>query len=111
MVTVWDQSSSTSMHITSPGGKKWTKNALTGSLSRHEGILNNQIYRGRVIWNMKSLTINPEIGGKNYYMNPENEWVITQHEDLRIVSDELWECCETLKQRYKKTAQTQKIPD
>ena len=95
-------------NITSPGGKKWTKNALAGSLSRHEGILNNQIYRGCVIWNMKSLFINPETGGKNYYMNPENEWVITQHEDLRIVFDELWERCEILKQRYKKQPKRRK---
>jgi hypothetical protein len=86
-----------SREIPSPRGGEWQKTALIGSIKRYEGLLCNQLYRGRVIWNQKSKRINPETGGKNYFVNPESEWVITEREDLRIVSEELWTRCDLRK--------------
>ena len=84
-------------NVLSPRKSKWTKQSLLGSKARREGILCNEIYRGRAIWNMKSKSINPDTGGKNYKMNPESEWKVTQQEHLRIISDELWAKCDIRK--------------
>ena len=83
--------------IPSPRGGQWQKTALIGSIKRHEGLLCNQLYRGRIIWNMKSKHINPETGGKNYFVNPQSEWVIHDDENLRIISEELWARCDLRK--------------
>ena len=74
-----------------------------GSKVSREGILCNEIYRGRSIWNMKSKSINPDTGGVNYYMNPESEWQVTQLEHLRLISEELWAKCEVRKYAKKST--------
>ncbi|NQY81569.1 MAG: recombinase family protein [Alphaproteobacteria bacterium] len=56
--------------IPSPTGGLWTKQSINGNRKRRGGILNNEIYRGRRIWNMKSLRMNPETGKKKYVMPP-----------------------------------------
>ena len=95
-----------SSNIPSPSGGSWTKNSLSGSRKRRDGILHKQIYRGIATWNLTSLNINPETKGINYDINDEAEQVSVPREDLRIISEALWARCEERKNTIRKRAKT-----
>lgn len=66
---------------------------------RGVGILNNELYIGRVIWNqfrwVRSVT---ESKRRRCVPNPERDWVVHTDESLRIVPQDL---CERLKARQR----------
>ena len=53
-------------------------------------ILKNPIYIGQIVWNRHSVYEDPEDKRKVLRKNPEEDWTITQNEELRAVSDNLW---------------------
>jgi DNA invertase Pin-like site-specific DNA recombinase len=77
--------------IASPRGGTWAVSALFGSASRGLGLLNNEIYIGRVIWNRRQWVKDPETGSRRYIERPRSEWQEREAPELRIVSAELWE--------------------
>jgi DNA invertase Pin-like site-specific DNA recombinase len=62
----------------------WT---ATGLLS----ILNNERYRGIILWNKTRSVRHPETGKKKVICRPMSEWVTVKNDDIRIVSEEQWE--------------------
>ncbi|MCS7214951.1 MAG: recombinase family protein [Thermodesulfovibrio sp.] len=73
-----------------PRGKFWTVTTIIGSKNRSRGILNNELYIGKIIWNRTTSKKNPITGRKKIIMNPPNRWRIHYDEKYRIISDELW---------------------
>jgi site-specific DNA recombinase len=70
----------------------WMCSAIAGDPKRGIGILNNDIYRGVVIWNRaRWIRSAADSGKRKQLMNPRNEWIEHKDESLRIVSDALWE--------------------
>ncbi len=55
------------------------------------GILHNELYIGRMVWNKLRYLKDPDTGKRVSRQNPASEWVITQVPALRIVDDELWQ--------------------
>ena len=55
------------------------------------GLLRNELYVGRRIWNRRKFSKNPITGETTPRKKPESEWIINDVPDLRIVSDELWQ--------------------
>ncbi len=47
-----------------------------GHIDRGTGILNNEAYRGRLIFNRRKLRKNPKTEKREARMNGENSWVI-----------------------------------
>ena len=70
--------------------------------TRRTGILNNEMYVGKLIWNRLRYVKDPETGKRNSRINPENEWVIHDVHDLRIVSDDLWKAAKRRQRNVKK---------
>ena len=69
-------------------GGAWTTSTLCGiSKDPHSGILNNPIYIGKKYWNRTETIYNPETGKPTARPRPENEWVVTERLDLRIIDD------------------------
>ena len=69
----------------------WLCTAVAGDPKRGIGILNNDMYRGRVIWNRaKWVRSAADSGKRKQVMNPRSEWIEHKDESLRIVSDALW---------------------
>jgi DNA invertase Pin-like site-specific DNA recombinase len=68
----------------------WMGSAIAGDHKRGIGILNNEIYVGRLVWNRLRWEKDPETGRRCWRVRPESEWVTQPMPDLRIVSDELW---------------------
>lgn len=54
-------------------------------------ILRNELYRGRLTWNKVQLQRDPETHKYRRKTRPESEWITHQMEELRIVSDDLFQ--------------------
>ena len=62
-------------------------NATTGV-----GILNNELYIGRLVHGRREYRLNPETGKRGKaIMNPASSLTITEVRHLRIIDDELWQ--------------------
>ncbi|PHQ69619.1 MAG: resolvase [Paracoccus sp.] len=77
--------------IPGPRGRAWDKSTIHGNPRRGTGILNNEIYIGRLIWNRQSFVKDPRTGKRQARPNPESTWIITEVPDLRLIDQELWE--------------------
>jgi hypothetical protein len=74
-----------------PSGKGWGASTLHGNRERGTGILNNELYIGRQIWNRLTYVKDPDTGKKVSRLNSETEWVITDVPELRIIDQDLWD--------------------
>jgi site-specific DNA recombinase len=77
--------------IKGPAGAQWNPSTIHGNGSRGTGILNNELYVGRLIWNRLRYIKNPDTGRRVSRLNPRSEWITKEVPDLRVISDELWE--------------------
>lgn len=73
-----------------PGGALWNPSTIHGNPARGTGILNNELYVGRLVWNRLRYVKDPDTGKRVSRPNPPSDWVTTAVPDLRIVDDELW---------------------
>ncbi|MCC7179933.1 MAG: recombinase family protein [Acidobacteria bacterium] len=73
-----------------PRGALWGPSTIYGNPKRGTGILHNELYIGRLVWNKLRYLKDPDTGKRVSRPNPEAEWVITQVPALRIVDDEQW---------------------
>jgi DNA invertase Pin-like site-specific DNA recombinase len=76
--------------VPGPRGRKWRDTAIRGHVSRGTGILNNETYIGRVVWNRRNYRKNPETERRVARSNKPDTWVTNEVPEMRIVSDELW---------------------
>ena len=74
-----------------PSGKLWTDSTIRGQAKRGTGLINNELYIGRLVWNRLRYVKNPETGKRVSRINPKEEWIVTEVPELRIVDDELWQ--------------------
>lgn len=77
--------------IPGPRGLKWRDTAIRGHVDRGTGFLNNEAYRGRIIFNRRNFRKNPETERREARMNASSEWVVADKPELRIIDDTLWE--------------------
>jgi site-specific DNA recombinase len=76
--------------VPGPFGGKWSPSTIHGNPKRGTGILNNELYIGRMVWNRLRYVKNPDTGKRVSRLNPSSEWITTDIPHLRIVPDELW---------------------
>ena len=76
--------------IPGPFGRPWRDTAIRGHITRGTGILNNELYIGRLVWNRQRFVKDPASGRRRSRRNAAERMVVEEVSDLRIVSDELW---------------------
>ena len=86
--------------VPAPSGKAWGPSTIYGNWRRGTGILNNELYIGRLVWNRQHFIKDPNTGKRQARMNPKSKWVIEEVPHLRIIDQELWD---RVKQRQEKT--------
>lgn len=72
----------------------WNPSTLSGDPALGEGILNNETYIGRRIFNRRTwIEVPNEQRGfrRQPRVNPEAEWIVHEEPDLRIVEQDLWD--------------------
>ena len=77
--------------IAGPRGNTWGPSSIYGNRQRGIGILNNELYVGRIVWNRQQFRKDPDTGKRQARLNPESEWITTEVPELRIVPQELWD--------------------
>ncbi|WP_076486550.1 recombinase family protein [Rhodobacter aestuarii] len=77
--------------IAAPREKYWSASTIHGNRERGTGILNNELYVGKQVWNRLTYAKDPETGKRISRLNPEEAWEITDVPDLRIIDDDLWQ--------------------
>ncbi|WP_312406277.1 recombinase family protein [Rhizobium sp.] len=76
--------------VPAPQHKYWRDDSIRGDGKRQTGILRNELYVGRIIWNKQNYRKNPETERRTARLNDKSDWVVTKVPAMRIVSDELW---------------------
>jgi site-specific DNA recombinase len=73
----------------------WNDSTIRGHLKRGTGIINNELYIGRLVWNRQRFVKDPSTGRRVSRMNAESEWIVAEVPELRIIDDELWQAVKT----------------
>lgn len=77
--------------IAAPTGGTWGASTINGNRQRGTGIINNELYVGRQVWNRLRYLKDPSTGKRVSKLNAESEWIIADVPELRIVDQELWD--------------------
>ena len=77
--------------IPGPSGTAWGASTIYGNWRRGTGILNNELYVGKLVWNRQRFVKDPATGKRQARPNPPEAWIIEEVPDLRIVDDALGE--------------------
>jgi site-specific DNA recombinase len=76
--------------VPGPDGKVWGPSTIYGNWRRGNGILNNELYVGVLVWNRQRFIKDPTTGKRQARLNPAEAWVREAVPDLRIIDDALW---------------------
>ncbi|WP_083948754.1 recombinase family protein [Aminobacter aminovorans] len=94
--------------IEAPRGTEWQASTINGNMKRFNGILQNPIYDGRIVWNRVSMVKDPDTGRRISRPNPESAWQEVPAPHLRIVPAELFQAVADAKSRYRPFSKTMK---
>jgi hypothetical protein len=83
--------------IPSPRNGEWMASTISGNPARQNGILCNMLYTGKIAYNRQRFIKDPETGKRQARMNPPEEWVIQDVEDLKIIDDDTWNKAQSMK--------------
>jgi DNA invertase Pin-like site-specific DNA recombinase len=75
--------------VPAPRGGAWSASTLNGN--RGTGILNNEMYVGRLVWNRLNYVKDPETGKRRSRANTSDAIVTVEASELAILSQELWD--------------------
>jgi site-specific DNA recombinase len=76
--------------VPGPKGGQWSPSSIYGNWRRGTGILNNELYVGRIVWNRQRYIKDPISGKRQARLNPEHKWVVEEVPSLQIVDEGLW---------------------
>jgi len=70
--------------IPPPRGKSWNASTINGNRQRGYGILHNEIYGGRLVWNRVRMIKDPDTGKRVSRVNLESEWKYSDVPELAV---------------------------
>lgn len=76
--------------VPGPRGRLWGPTTINGHRGRRNGILNNELYRGRLVYGRQEFVRDPDTGKRQARPVPPDRWTVADVPDLRIVDDTLW---------------------
>lgn len=76
--------------VPAPRGGHWAATTINGNRARGTGIINNELYVGRQVWNRLRYIKDPDTGKRRSRLNDSKAVVVTDVSDLRIVDHDLW---------------------
>jgi site-specific DNA recombinase len=76
--------------IRGPSGRPWGDTTIRGHALCGTGILRNELYLGRLVWNRLRYSKHPSTGRRVSRVNPPENWIVRDVPELRILDDQLW---------------------
>jgi len=73
-----------------PRGAYWRASTINGHTARKTGILQCELYCGRLIWNRAYRVRDPDTGQRIWRYKSESEWQRSDAPHLRIIGDEIF---------------------
>ncbi|RWH69922.1 MAG: recombinase family protein [Mesorhizobium sp.] len=83
--------------VAPPRGTRWNGSTINGNTQRGVGLLLNELYVGRIVWNKVRMVKNPDTGKRVSRPNPKDQWQAKEVPHLRIIDDETWQKTQALK--------------
>jgi site-specific DNA recombinase len=80
--------------VPAPRGGQWRASTIIGSRKRANGILQNALYNGEIVWNRQRFRKNPDTDTRVSRPNSQSEWVRTPAPELRIVDAATFEAAQ-----------------
>jgi DNA invertase Pin-like site-specific DNA recombinase len=74
--------------VAPPRGRAWNASTINGNSQRGTGILHNELYVGRLVWNKVRMVKNPDTGRRVSRPNLKEVWHTAEVPDLAIVPGE-----------------------
>jgi site-specific DNA recombinase len=71
-----------------PRGRLWNASTINGSRQRGNGIIQNELYGGRIVWNKVRMVKDPDTGKRVSRPNPPESWQAVDAPHLAIVDAE-----------------------
>lgn len=96
--------------IAPPRGRAWNASTINGSRQRGTGILNNELYRGRLVWNRVHMVKDPDTGRRISRINADAAHQVVDVPQLRIVPQDLAEAADARRTDRVRTARHRAQP-
>jgi len=80
-----------------PRGARWNASTINGNAARGHGMLLNEIYAGRIVWNKVRMIKDPATGKRVSRPNAPSAYRIAEAPALRIVDDVVWAKAQAIK--------------
>ena len=80
-----------------PRGVKWNASTINGNAARGNGVIFNELYAGKIVWNKVRMVKDPETGRRVSRVNAREDRTSVEAGHLRIVEQEVWDRAQTLK--------------
>jgi site-specific DNA recombinase len=77
--------------VPGPRNHGWGASTINGNSMRGTGIINNQLYIGKMVWNKLKYMKDPETGKRRSRVNDDAAVIEKDVPDLRIIDDALWQ--------------------
>jgi site-specific DNA recombinase len=77
--------------VPGPRGRAWGPSTIHGQRRRGNGILNNELYVGRLVWNRLRFITDPQTGKRVARFNSESARIVKEVPELRIIDQDLWD--------------------
>ncbi|WP_212635428.1 recombinase zinc beta ribbon domain-containing protein, partial [Rhodobacter capsulatus] len=68
----------------------WSFSTISGNWKRGTGVLNNELYIGKLVWNRQRFIKDPDSGKRQARPNPPEAWIAEDIPTLRIIEEDLW---------------------
>lgn len=89
-------------HIPGPRGGEWDASTINGNAVRGTGILNNELYIGRFVWNRLRYVKDPNTGKRISRLHEPDRVIVQDVPKPRIVPQDLWEAVKQRQQNLKR---------
>ena len=76
--------------IPGPRDGAWSSSTLNGNRARGTGILNNELYVGRLHWNRLAYVKDPDTGRRRSRQRAKEDHIVKEVPELRIIDNDLW---------------------
>jgi site-specific DNA recombinase len=80
-----------------PRGRRWNASTINGNAQRGAGLIFNELYAGRIVWNKVRMVKDPDTGKRLSRPNAREDWQRIEAPHLRIIEIPVWEQVQALK--------------
>ena len=83
--------------VPAPRGHQWNASTINGNTSRGGGIILNNLYAGRIVWNKVRMVKDPVTRKRLSRPNPKDQYKIVEAPHLRVVDDATFTTAQVVK--------------